>query len=308
MATFGITFPALASGAIFIKGFVNNSTSASTSTQYLTFGHCFQKGQIASGGGLAAAISGTPYPCQVDVKTSYSDGSVCHGVISMQVPAIAASTLIFAQFSAANPPSGATLVLSTAIGSNTLSLALAATSPPNWAASTAYAINALIKPTVGNAGGYTFQFHGSGGSSGATEPPWAQTEGAFIADGTLGGNGWVNVGVPFTGTIAQDLVAAIKAVTPDLWISGPIAVQGRAYVLASNPGSLASATVNSALPALLRIVIDVTAFADGTVLFDVCTANDCFASSSILTSVSAVGVRGGTQAYSATFTLNGTAQ
>lgn len=313
MATFLPAFPALAPGAIFIKGFTNNSASAATVAQYVTFGHCFQKGQIASGGGLEADIGGTNYPCQLDVKTSYADGSVCHAMISMQVPAIAKSTTVWAQFSPAAPPGGAALSLATAVGSTTLSITLAATALPDWAASTTYQINTLIKPTTGNVGGYTFQYpsdvNGTPGTSGTAEPVWPQTVGDSVADGTLlnntnttGISGWLNIGVTFTGTITQDLIAAVKNST-DLWLSGPLAVQARAYVVASNPASLANVTVNSSLPPLMRIAIDLTAYADGTVLADVCVANDSFAT--LLSAVPGGNAYGGTQAYTATLTLNG---
>ncbi|MGH7226660.1 MAG: hypothetical protein ACRELF_25875, partial [Gemmataceae bacterium] len=174
MATFLPAFPSLSAGAIFIKGFANNNASTATAAQYVTFGHSFQKGQIASGGGLEANIGGTVYPCQLDIKTSYADGSACHSLISMQVPGIAAATTVWGQFSPATPPSGSALSLASAIGSTTLTISLTASSIPNWAPSTVYNRNALIKPTVGNAGGYVFQWmsdtNGTTATSGATEP------------------------------------------------------------------------------------------------------------------------------------------
>lgn len=291
------TFPALAAGAIFIKGFGNNSTTAATVAQYVTFGHAFQKAQLVSGGGVSVVIDGTTYPCQVDVKTSYNDGSVCLCAISHQVPAITFSgsgpTVVFGQYSAASPPGGAALTLSTALGSTTCSITLTPpASYPDWTASTGYAYNSLIKPTAGNAGGYVFQPQTPFGSnyggtidSGTTEPTWPQAEGGSVADGP-NSLSWINIGTPISAAVAQDLVALTENST-DLWLDGPLAVQGRGV-----------ATVSGTQ---LRIQADVTAYADGTVNFDVLVANDVM---SYL--ASGAGYQGGTQAYAAKIVLNGT--
>lgn len=62
-----------------------------------TFGQPFAAGDFPAGIGLAARVVGQPdLPLQVDVKTTYPDGSVCHALISGIFPAIAAGAKVSA--------------------------------------------------------------------------------------------------------------------------------------------------------------------------------------------------------------------
>ena len=291
------TFPALASGAIFVKGIANNG-SAGTAAQYVTFAHSFQIGQLVNGGGLGANFGSGAVPCQVDVKTRYADGSAAHGIVTVRVPAVASGATIWGQFAPAAAPGGSPLSLASALGSNMLSIALVApASYPNWAPSTVYDANALILPTSGNLGGYVFQFvnvYAASGTSNTTEPVWPQTLGGQVTDQASGGALddriiWTNIGIPFSGTLTEDLIALVKNST-DLWLSGPLAVQARAYAVLADR---------------LRVQIDMTAYADGTILADIMVANDV---TTVLTDPSqGKCTYGGTQAYTATLTLNGAA-
>lgn len=82
-------------------------------------------------------------------------------------------------------------------------------------------------------------------------------------------------------TFTEDLVALVKAAAFDPWLSGPLAVQGRASVT---------------LYQGLRVAVDLTAYADGTVNADVMVANDI-----------AMLPAAGTVDYTSTLTLNGAA-
>lgn len=312
MTTVLPAIPSPTGTAVFVKGFANGGVNV-TAAQYISFGHCFQRGQMSQAGMSASFGNNTTVPCQVDVKTRYADGSAAHAIITLQVPPVTQGQTMWGQFSPSPAPPGSTLAIGTALGSTTLTATLSGTALPDWAASTVYKQNAVIKPTVGNAGGYVFQYpssvNGTSGTSGTTEPVWPQTEGASVKDGTLldqswmsGVQGWLNVGPPFPASLTQDLVAAVKSST-DLWLSGPLAVQARVYILSSNPSNLPSVVVNSSLPALMRMVVDFTAYADGTVLADFRIANDTF--QSLLTAPGANSICGGTQTYTATLTLNG---
>jgi Bacteriophage tail sheath protein len=67
-----------------------------------------------------------------------------------------------------------------------------ATTPPDWAATTAEVLGALIKPTVANTGSYVFRCT-TAGTTGASEPAtWDQTVGGTVTDGTVT---WTNVGL-----------------------------------------------------------------------------------------------------------------
>ncbi len=274
------TFPALASGAIFIKGIANNGNGAS-GAQYVTFAHSFQAGQLAEGIGLSADFSSGAVPCQVDVKTRYADGSAAHAIISVQAPAVAGGATSWGQFSPAAPPGGADLSFPSALGSNTLSLELAASQLPDWTASDTQTLGALIVPAAGNEGGYMFQCTTTG-VTGTTAPTWPQTVGAPVTDG---GAIWTNVGPNFSGTLTQDLVALVNAATPNLWLNGPLAIEGRASAI---------------LYETLRVQIDMRAYADGTINADVMLANDI-----ATTITSGQSVFGGTLAYAASLVLNG---
>ena len=274
------TFPALASGAIFIKGVANNGSGAS-GAQYITFAHSFQAGQLANGTGLSADFGSGGVPCQVDVKTRYADGSAAHAIVSVQAPAVAGGATSWGQFSPAAPPAGTDLSFPGALGSNTLSLELVASQLPDWTASDAEALGALIVPAADNEGGYTFQCT-TGGVTGTTAPTWPQTVGASVTDG---GTIWTNVGANFSGTLTQDLVALINGTTPNLWLNGPLAIEGRASAI---------------LYETLRVQIDMRAYADGTINADVMVANDI-----ATTITSGQAAFGGTLAYTASLVLNG---
>jgi hypothetical protein len=92
-------------------------------------------------------------------------------------------------------------------------------------------------------------------------------------------------GGAYTGTQQFDLGAALKKTlaAPDYWLSGPLVTQTRASIVL--PGGS------------LRLVADVSAFADGSVKADVQFNND----------IAMQGV-GGLIAYNATITLNGVTQ
>jgi hypothetical protein len=269
------SFPALAAGAIFIKGFANNGTVA-TPAEYVTFGHSFRLGQLPQGGGLAADFGAGSVQAQLDVKTSYADGSAAHALVTVPVPAMASGTTTWGQFSSAGAPETAAS-LPTVPNGTTLSISLAATALSGWTAATAEAAGAVIAPASGNTGLYSYQCT-TPGTTGSTAPTWPQALGDTVTDGTVT---WTNIGANFSATLTQDLIALFGAATPNPWLSGALAAQGRATAI---------------LYEGLRVQIDLTAYANGTVLADVMVAND----------VAMLPV-GGAVSYTATITLNGAA-
>jgi len=57
-----------------------------------------------------------------------------------------------------------------------------AVDPPVWAASTAYALGDVVRPTTRNSFAYECT---TAGTSGATEPTWPTTAGTTVTDGTV---------------------------------------------------------------------------------------------------------------------------
>ena len=66
-----------------------NLGSTSGSGQVVTFGEVFEQGELASGGHLMARIGSQLVPVQMDVKTTYADGSVKHAVLSVAPTSLA---------------------------------------------------------------------------------------------------------------------------------------------------------------------------------------------------------------------------
>jgi hypothetical protein len=82
---------AVPSGAGQVVGLVLQNPGASAlAAREITFGQDFAKGQVPSGQGLVAIIGGQAVAVQMDVKTSYADGSVQTALLTLQQPALAA--------------------------------------------------------------------------------------------------------------------------------------------------------------------------------------------------------------------------
>jgi len=276
------TFTALASGAVFVKGFANNGSGAAAA-QYVTFGHCFQIGQLPAGSGLSANFGAGAVPCQVDVKTTYADGSAARAVVTVQAPG--GTGTAWGQFSPSTASAAAPLGLLAALGGTALSVSLTPTAFPDWTANEVVTEGAIITPKNGNAGAFSY-ICTQAGTTGSTEPTWVQAisdvqyssaSNYTITDGTAI---WATFGQNLTAPVTQDLVALVTGAAFDPWLNGQLAVQGRAWV---------------ALWQGLRVQVDLTAYADGTVAAVVMLADDI-----------AMLADAGSVAYSAEITLSGT--
>lgn len=92
-----------------------------TNNYPLTFGHIFKQGDVPSG--ILVKYNGTVLPTQFDKKTSWEDGSVKYGVVSIVLPNVTANSTstISIETSGANSTDGAlgkTEILSTDVESN----------------------------------------------------------------------------------------------------------------------------------------------------------------------------------------------
>jgi hypothetical protein len=65
---------------------VVNDNRQAASPRIATFGQLFAPGAVRPGDGLAVSLGGAPAAAQLDAKALYPDGSVRHGVVSVQLP------------------------------------------------------------------------------------------------------------------------------------------------------------------------------------------------------------------------------
>ncbi len=72
---------------------LENAGQGTLSGGVTTFGQVFQAGQLPAGAGLVATIDGQPAMLQLDVLSTYADGSVKTAVVSVQRPDLAAGAV-----------------------------------------------------------------------------------------------------------------------------------------------------------------------------------------------------------------------
>jgi hypothetical protein len=83
------SFASLSAGDI-VSLKLQNAGAATLVGGVTTFGQVFEQGDLPRGGGLVAEINGKTVAVQVDVKTTYADGSAKMVVLSMERPDMAA--------------------------------------------------------------------------------------------------------------------------------------------------------------------------------------------------------------------------
>jgi Ni,Fe-hydrogenase III small subunit len=96
---------------------LQNPTTTALSAHEVTFNEVFALGQVPHGSQLVAVINGISYAIQLDVKTSYADGSVESGLITLDAPAIAAGATLQAQLQLSSGAPGTPLDISALPGS-----------------------------------------------------------------------------------------------------------------------------------------------------------------------------------------------
>jgi Ca2+-binding RTX toxin-like protein len=105
-ANTNITDPVVAKPALpgQVVGFdLRNNNATSIAAHEVTFGQTFAAGEVPAGRQLVATINGVQEAVQMDVKTTYSDGSVEMAVLTLLQPALAASASAAAMLSLATP-------------------------------------------------------------------------------------------------------------------------------------------------------------------------------------------------------------
>ncbi|MCG7364408.1 hypothetical protein MHZ93_24450, partial [Roseomonas sp. ACRSG] len=61
---------------------LENAGAATLESGVATFGQVFSQGELPAGGGLKALVGGVEVAVQLDVKTTYADGSAKMAVVS----------------------------------------------------------------------------------------------------------------------------------------------------------------------------------------------------------------------------------
>ena len=200
---------------------LQNPTATALAAREFTFGQDFSQGQVPSGNGLVATINGQAVAVQMDVKTTYADGSVQTAVLTLLQPALAAGTS----------------------GNVMLSLAAPSTAP-------AVDISQLTDSN------YDFtvdlNFNNADGST-----------------------------TPFSFDAATLLQQALQAGTVSYWLQGPQVTELR---------------FSTPVTSSMRLVFNVSLYADGTTCTDVQFANDL-----------AMTATGSTLNYDVTISQNGQA-
>lgn len=92
--TYAPRVPQPESGGDVVDFDLQNNQPSVLPAHYITFGEAFQEGKVPSGDRLQADINGAIIPSQLDVKTTYSDGSAEYGVVTLQQPSILNDTAV----------------------------------------------------------------------------------------------------------------------------------------------------------------------------------------------------------------------
>lgn len=88
-----------------IVGFnLQNTQATEHARRYVTFGQVFLAGDLAPSAGLVAKIGSESVPVQMDVKTTYPDGTVRFAIITVRAPPIAGNTTMRAMLAVGGLP------------------------------------------------------------------------------------------------------------------------------------------------------------------------------------------------------------
>ena len=107
---------------------LQNTQTTALAAREITFGQTFADGQLASGSSLFATINGVKVAVQMDVKSTWADGSVRLGVLTLEQPALAAgasAAVLLALGSAGGPTTPINIAALTQPGAYNFAVALA---------------------------------------------------------------------------------------------------------------------------------------------------------------------------------------
>lgn len=102
---------AVPNGIVALK--LQNTDADNGADGYASFGHLFQMGDLPAGSGLEAIIDGQSHTVQLDVKSTYEDGSIKHAIVTYEAPDLAAAETIDVILAATAPSDAPVLDLQT---------------------------------------------------------------------------------------------------------------------------------------------------------------------------------------------------
>lgn len=108
-----------------VKIFYENSGSSILSGGMTTLGTVFISGQVPAGQDLVARINGATVPVQMDVKTTYPDGSARMAVLTLPRPDLAPGQAVAVELTAAALPDQPALNLRSAIAAHDVTVQIA---------------------------------------------------------------------------------------------------------------------------------------------------------------------------------------
>ncbi|MBP0495402.1 hypothetical protein, partial [Roseomonas indoligenes] len=103
---------------------LENAGSAKLSGGMTSFGQVFAQGEVAAGTSLVAKIGGSTSAVQMDVKTTYADGSVKMAVLTLARPDIAAGHNVDVVLSTGPVSTAPALDLSSALSGHSFAVSL----------------------------------------------------------------------------------------------------------------------------------------------------------------------------------------
>lgn len=136
---------------------LQNTHTSALSAHEITFGMVFQQGQVAAGRQLVATVNGQTVPVQMDVKTTFADGSARTAVLTMMQPALAAVSSAEVRFSATTASAPAALDLTAALSKGydvSVTLTMAGGSAQK------FDVGALLRQALAN-GSASYWLHGA---------------------------------------------------------------------------------------------------------------------------------------------------
>ncbi|MFC0388947.1 hypothetical protein ACFFIC_25860, partial [Roseomonas vinacea] len=125
---------------------LQNAGAATLQGGVTTFGQVFEKGDLPKGGGLVAQINGQTVAVQVDVKTTYADGSAKMVVLSLERPDMAAGTALDVVLSHGTASAASAIDLAQAAGGHSFTVSMT----PAGGATTTIDVLAALKTALAN--------------------------------------------------------------------------------------------------------------------------------------------------------------
>lgn len=109
-----------------VKFSYENAGTQNLQAGFSSLGHVFSAGELAAGQAMTALVNGQSVPVQVDVKTTYADGSAKMAVLTLARPALAPGAIVEARLTPTAAPQAPDLDLASSLASHSFAVTLTA--------------------------------------------------------------------------------------------------------------------------------------------------------------------------------------